>query len=206
MARWEALDGAISSLQLAITNQDLPTRLLSQGQPPSLPDFTLLSRHLLPDATRHILSTLGSNHLPITVFLSSHAQPSPRNALSFTNFLKDDWEGFTAESEKRIAVTPQLTSCSAGEKVPAYSRRRRDTISPAVMLGITAALSLMLWDTSSRREISAALMTPSTLPSCCWTETSSVTFAGKHKTSGRPSWSPLTTPPIPSTTGLFCVS
>ena len=71
-ARGEALDGAINSLQLAVTNQDLPTRLPSQGQHYS-PDITFLSRHLLPDVMWSTLTTLGSDHLPITVTHSSHA-------------------------------------------------------------------------------------------------------------------------------------
>ena len=48
-----------------------------------------------------------------------------------------------------------------------------NTTSPAVMLGITAALSPMLCDPLYFREISAAPMTPLTLPSSCCTGTSS---------------------------------
>ena len=65
-ARGEALDEAVNSSQLAVANQDLPTRLLSQGQPSS-PDITLLSGHLflLPDVTWSTLTTMGSDHLPL---------------------------------------------------------------------------------------------------------------------------------------------
>ena len=115
-ARGEALDGAVNSSQLAVANQDPPIRLPSQGQPSS-PDVTLLSGHLLPDVTWSTLTTLGSDHLPIIISLSSHAPPSPRKARSFTNFCKDDWEGHTAESERKFDDTPLPTSCSAGEKV-----------------------------------------------------------------------------------------
>ena len=73
------------------------------------------------------------------------------------------------------------------------------------MSGIIAALSPMLCNPSSRREISAALMTLSTLPSSCWTGTSSGTSARKRKTSGGP-WNPPTVLPIPSVTGLYCAS
>ena len=72
VTRGEALDGAINSSQLTIANQDLPTSLPSQGQPS--PDITLLSLHLLPDAT---WSTLDSDHLPITV------TPHPRHGERF---------------------------------------------------------------------------------------------------------------------------
>ena len=49
----------------------------------------------------------------------------------------------------------------------------KDTTFRAVMLGITAALSPMLCDLSSWREISVAPMTLSTLPSSCWTAANS---------------------------------
>ena len=140
-------------------SQDLPTHLPPQGQP-SLPDITLQIKYLLPDVT---WSTLGSGHLPITVSLSSHAPPSPRKAHSYTNFHKAEWEGLTAESERRFAKAPLPNSCSAGEKISGISPATpEDTTSPAVMFGIIAVLSPILCDPSALREISAASMTPST--------------------------------------------
>ena len=112
----EGLDGAINSSLLGVANQDLPTRLPYQGQPSS-PDITLLSDHLLPNVTWFTLTTLGSDYLPITVSLSSDDPPPPRKARSYTNFRKADWEGFTAESERRFTETPLPTSWFAGEKV-----------------------------------------------------------------------------------------
>ena len=77
-ASGEAFDGAVNSSQLAVANQYLPTRLPSQGQPSS-PDITLLSGHLLPDVTWSTLTNLGSDHLPITISVSSHACPHRGN-------------------------------------------------------------------------------------------------------------------------------
>ena len=114
--RGDAVVWAINSSQLAVANLDLPTHLSSQGQP-SPPDINLLSGNLLPDVTWSTLTILGSDHLPITVFLSSHAPTLQRKANSYTNFHKADWEGFTAESKRRFAETPLQTFCSAGEKV-----------------------------------------------------------------------------------------
>ena len=151
--------------------------------------------HLLPDVTWSTLTTFGCDHLTITVSLSSHAPPSPRKSRSYTNIRKADWEGFTVESERRFAETLLPTSCSAEEKVfLRILNDAEDTTSPAVMLGITAALSPMLCDPPSRREISDAPMTTSTLPSSCWTWTSSGSFARNRKTSGGPSRSPPTAP------------
>ena len=116
---------------------------------------------------------------------------------------RDSQQSQKGDSLKHLCQPPALL----GEKV---SRRilsdAEDTTSPAVMLGITAALSPMLCDPSSRREISAASLTPSTLPSSCWTVTSSGSFARKRNTSAGLYWSPRTAPPIPSATGLFCAS
>ena len=136
----------------------------------------------------------------MTISLSSHAPPSLRKARSFINFRKSDWEGFTAETERIFANTPLPTSCSAGEKV--FGRILGDTerhMTPAVMLGTIAALSPKLCDDpSSQRETCAALMTLSTLPSSCWTWTSSDMSARKCKTSGNPCWNPPTALLVPS--------
>ena len=53
---------------------------------------------------------------------------------------------------------------------------------------------------------SSRMLTPSTLPSSCWTGTSSGTFASKHMTSRCHCWSPTTAPPIVNATGLLCAS
>ena len=113
---------------------------------------------------------------------------------------KDIQQSRRGDSLKHLCQPPALL----GKKSSGvFSATSEDTTSPAVMLGIFAALSQMLCDLSSWREISAAPITSSTLPSICWTGTSSGLFARKRKTSKGPSWSPPTAPPIPSATGLF---
>ena len=162
-ARREVLDEVINSSRLEVTNLNLPTRLPSQDQPSSS-DITLPNGNLLPDVTWSTLTTLGSDYLPRTIFLFSHASPSPRK-------VPQGWLGGihsrVRESSCVVSATPE------------------EIIYLVVMLEITAALSRNLYDSSSRREISATL---TTLPSSCWTGTSSVTFAKEHKTSGGPSW------------------
>ena len=163
VARGEALDEAINSSQLAVANQDISTRLPSQGQPSS-PNITLVSGHLLPDTTWSTLATFGSDHLPLTVTLSI---VMPR---------------FHRGMRVLLRTSPRLTGRNSQQSQRGTSLRHQcqppdllgkifssiDTISSPVMYGITAALSPMLCDPSSRREISAALMTTSTLPSSCW--------------------------------------
>ena len=72
-----------------------------------------------------------------------------------------------------------------------------DTISPAALLGTISALFPKLCHPSSLRETSATLTTISTLPSSCWTGTSSDTSARKLKASGDPCWNPLTALLVP---------
>ena len=114
-ARGVALSEPVDASLLGVLNEDMPTRLPAHG-PPSSPDVTLLSGHLLLNATWSTLTTLGSDHLPIAVNLLSHSAP-PRKYRSFTNFQKANWAGFTEELERRFADVPPPRSCSEGEKV-----------------------------------------------------------------------------------------
>ena len=127
-------------------------------------------------------------------------------ARSFTNFHKADWEEFTAQTGYSLTPLYQPPALLGKKSSGVSSATPEDTISPAVMLGTIAALSPKLCDPSSRRETSAALMTVSTLPSSCWTGTSSCTSARKCKISGDPGWNPPTALPIPSATGPSSVS
>ena len=111
------------------------------------PDITFLNGHLFPNVTWSTLATIESDHLPITVSLSSHAPPSLRKAHSYTNFHKADWEGCTAESERRFAVTPMQTSCSAGENVflRILSDARRHHIPCGYVMGYCGPLPDAVW-------------------------------------------------------------
>ena len=94
--RGESLDAAISMTELCFLNEDSPTRLPSG--PPSSPDVTLISGHLLLDSTWSTHTTLGSDHLPILTRLPG-LSTAPRRARSYVNFLRADWEGFEREAE-----------------------------------------------------------------------------------------------------------
>ena len=116
---------------------------------------------------------------------------------------RDSQQSQRGDSLKHLCQPPALLGKKSSG---ASSATPKDTTSSVVIWEITAALSPILCDPSSRKEISAAPLTSSTLPSSCWTMTSSGSSARKHKTSGGLSWSPLTAPPIPNATGLFCSS
>ena len=113
-------EGRLSTGRSTVCNSLLRTKISQLHSSPrassSRKMSPFLSGHLLPDVTWSTLTTLGSD-LPIIISLSSHAPPSPQKARSFTNFRKVNWEGYTAESERKFANTLLPTSCSAEEKV-----------------------------------------------------------------------------------------
>ena len=87
-----------------------------------------------------------------------------------------------------------------GKTLQADPRRCRKTSHPLWLCqGLQRPSPRSLCDPSSRREISAALNTLSTLSSSWWTGTSSGLSARMHKTSGGPSWNP----PIPNATAPY---
>ena len=167
-ANREAFNGAVSSSQLAVAYQDLPTRLPSQGQPSSQ-HITLLNGHLLPDVTWSTLTILGSDHLPL------QSRPTLTAESMFLYELPQRWLGGIhcrdREDICRYAST-NLLLCWGKVFRWILSNAGRHHI-PCGYVRDYAALSPKLCDPSSRRETSTALMTLSTLPSSCWTGTSS---------------------------------
>jgi len=113
-ARGVALHDAISVSQCGTLNEDTPTRLPTHG-PPSSPDITLISGHLLMDATWSTHTTLGSDHLPITVDLPG-VTTHPRKVRTFTNYRRANWEAFTEETEREFTDLALPLSCAQGEK------------------------------------------------------------------------------------------
>ena len=81
-------------------------------------------------------TTLRSDHLPITIYLSSHSPLSLRRAHCCTKFFKADWEGFTAESSKRrdLLRTHCQSPALLRKKSPCvFSAMLEDTISIVAM-------------------------------------------------------------------------
>ena len=157
-------------------------------------------------------------------FVNVHIPPAsswPRNyAPDFDALLEKRGDqmvlgDFNTHHPSWFSRTGDDRTAARGEAIPLYQppvlpRKKssgrsmampEDTTSPLVMSGITAAFSPNLCDPSSRREISAALKTLSTLPSSCWTGTTSDSSVRIRKTSGGPFWNPPTALPIPNATG-----
>ena len=73
-ARGSLLSDEITGSNLAVINDDIPTRRPSNGQDTS-PDITLATLDLIPFASWHTEISLGSDHLPIIVTLETDIKP-----------------------------------------------------------------------------------------------------------------------------------
>ena len=164
--RGESLDAAVSATELCFLNEDTPTRLPSSG-PPSSPDITLISGHLLLDSTWSTQTTLGSDHLPIMIKLPG-LTAAPRRARSYVNFLRADWEGFERETESLFSsLVPPPSRARRGKKSSGRSEPLQlSTISQPATEGISADTgSRRLSGPSSRKGIAAGTLTLKTLGS-----------------------------------------
>ena len=190
-ARGEAVHGAINSLQLATLIRPLVSS--AKGQP-SPPDVILLSGHLLPDGTWSTHTTLGSDHLPVTISLFIHAQPSPRIARSYANFRIAEWKRFTAENRRDPLY--HFSTLPGKKSSDIFSATPEDTMHiNCAYIRDYCGLSPMYFGPRSQRVISSAKTTQATLPFCCWSGTSSGTICRRRKISEGIFLNPATTPP-----------
>ncbi|XP_018025319.1 uncharacterized protein LOC108680902 [Hyalella azteca] len=113
-ARGAALLNQIDSSQLVLLNQDIPTRLPSQGAPSS-PDLTLISPHLALDAVWTPLAHLNSDHLPISISLDSMNSPNNHPFHTYINLCRADLDGYASETEAAFSTAAPPSSCSQGE-------------------------------------------------------------------------------------------
>ncbi len=92
----------ISDSSFGAMNEDIPTRLPSNGQPTS-PDISFASLSLLPMTQWTTVKTLGSDHLPIVIELSSKIKTIKSERRTYINFEKADWVKFQNISEERFS-------------------------------------------------------------------------------------------------------
>jgi hypothetical protein len=119
--RGDLLASELDSSELCILNSNLSTRLPFGNTPSSSPDISLAPAHLLPSLTWAVHTRLNSDHLPITISLSTDNR-TPRAHRSFTNFRLANWPGFIKEVEEEVRKLPAPTSCARDE------RKLRDVI------------------------------------------------------------------------------
>ena len=113
--RGSILSDEISPSNLAVLNEDHPTRLPTNGQPTS-PDVSLASLSLLPNIKWEVKKSLGSDHLPIIITISTSLKISKSIKRTYVNFKKADWEKFTSITEEKFSKEPAPTNIFDAEK------------------------------------------------------------------------------------------
>ena len=113
--RGNTIINSINNSNLVTLNQPHPTRLPTHGNPSS-PDLSLISAHLATDAVWLTHVRLNSDHLPITIDLSSPEYQPTRIKKAYTNFRLADWTSFTEESERLFSSTTPSTNPSIAAK------------------------------------------------------------------------------------------
>ena len=159
------------------------------------------------------LSSLGSDHLPITVSLYCHASPSPRKArptrtsARLTGTGRDSKESQKGHSLKHLWGSAKLLLCWRKCLQRILSDVRWHHIPCGHVRDYYGSIPDVVRPFITERDQGHTNDPLDPLGGhLCWTGTSSGSFARKSKTSGGPSWYPPTAPPIPRATGLFCAS
>ena len=97
-------------------NEEIPTRLPSYGQPTS-PDISFATTSLLPMTTWTTHTSMGSDHLPIVIELSSSLHTIRSENRTYINFNKADWERFNNISEEQFNKQDPIINVHKAEKV-----------------------------------------------------------------------------------------
>ena len=114
-ARGEKLAEEIAESNFGVLNENVPTRLPSNGQPTS-PDISLASTSLLPYIEWETKTALSSDHLPIIIKLKTSIQSIKSDFRKFVNFKKADWQSFTNITEERFNRQPEPVNVHEAEK------------------------------------------------------------------------------------------
>ena len=97
-----------------ILNEDMPTRLTAACT--SAPDLSIASSTILTSCDWHTNISLGSDHLPIHIKISSEIKTIPSTKQTYINFKKADWQGFRDFSEQLFLNAPTTNNIHASEK------------------------------------------------------------------------------------------
>ena len=98
-ARGNLINNIINTHPLGILNENNPTRLSSSGTKSS-PDISLATNDILPSCKWKVDTSLSSDHLPITISISTSFKRVKSEKRTFVNFAKADWAEFTNWTEK----------------------------------------------------------------------------------------------------------
>ena len=114
-SRGEKFADEIGDADFGVLNENVPTRLPSNGQPTS-PDISIASTSLLPYIEWETKTALSSDHLPIIIKINTSIQPIKSDFRKFINFKKADWNRFLDITEARFSRQPEPESVHKAEK------------------------------------------------------------------------------------------
>ena len=98
-----------------VLNDGAPTRVPVNAEP-SCPDISLASLSILPYADWTTQTTLGSDHLPIVIKLSTELQFQHSDNKTFINFNKAKWSDFTTQTEELFSKLDPPVNVYKGER------------------------------------------------------------------------------------------
>jgi hypothetical protein len=125
--RGSEIADTIGNSNFGVLNENTPTRLPSNGNATS-PDISLASISLMNSIEWKTMTSLGSDHLPIIIKVSTHINPIKSDFRSFINFEKADWNRFTAITEEKF---DDLVDPTEGWTVHSAEKKFRNIINKA---------------------------------------------------------------------------
>lgn len=114
--RGAELADEIGNSTFGVLNEDTPTRLPANGLPTS-PDLSLASLSLLTSSEWSTETSLGSDHLPVIIKISTTIDPVKSDFRNFINFNKADWDKFTNITEEKFQNQPTPDNIHHAEKM-----------------------------------------------------------------------------------------
>ena len=83
---------------------------------PTPPDISLASLSLLPHTSWQVHKTFSSDHLPITISITSDMKPQLSENETFNNFKKANWSQFNKDTEEQFKTLPPPMNILKAEK------------------------------------------------------------------------------------------
>ena len=105
--RGSEIADTIGNSSYGVLNENMPTRLPSNGTATS-PDISLASISLMNSTEWSTSTSLGSDHLPIIIKISTKINPIKSDFRNFINFEKADWNKFTSMTEEAFENIPDI--------------------------------------------------------------------------------------------------
>ena len=117
----------IGNSPYGVLNENMPTRLPSNGNATS-PDISLASISLINSTEWRTTTSLGSDHLPIIIKISTKITPIKSDFRNFINFEKADWGKFTSLTEEAFENLPDIEN---GDSIHTAEKQFRKIINKA---------------------------------------------------------------------------